>query len=277
MDHVFAMVKDKREQLYFKLISDCALFKKININVAGCIPYNPDHNLDEGSWFKVEQFSQQKFCSKVLTEPFDEKEYDELTVSQFSKISCLVSVQNSDFYFQKLTPSLFVRKKTILFGESFKIEEDEKRIVVNDIPDAIYLAEYDALIFRSLATISGLFTGIDQLYKEATNEEVGNFLVEPFIALANDYNVEKVSKPNRKRISLAMTTRETMSVADKVGMLAYIDDYCSQKLKFDHLNSQFEISTDDELKLLLYGIEQRFYTTPFGHEKRLANSVMALG
>jgi len=277
VDHVFAVVKDKRKQLYFKLISDCTLFKTMNINVADCIPYDPDHNLDEDAWFKVEQFSQQTFCPQILTEPFDEKEYDELTAAQFSKISCLVSVQHGSFYFQKLTPSLFVRKKTLSFGESFKIEDDGKRIVVNDIPDAVYRPEQDVLIFRSLATISGLFPGIDQLYKEATNEEVEDFLVEPFIALANDYNVAKVSKPNRKRISLAMTTLETMSVEDKEGMLVYIDDYCSQKLTFDRLNSTFEISTDEELKLLLYGIEQRFYTTPFGHEKRLANSVMALG
>lgn len=41
-------------------------------------------------------------------------------------------------------------------------------------------------------------------------------------------------------------------------------------------NQKFEISNDDESKQL-YGIEQRFYTTPFGHEKRLANSVTAMG
>ena len=50
-----------------------------------------------------------------------------------------------------------------------------------------------------------------------------------------------------------------------------------QKLRFDKENQKFEISNDDELKLLLYGIEQRFYTTPFGYEKRLANSVTAMG
>ena len=32
----------------------------------------------------------------------------------------------------------------------------------------------------------------------------------------------------------------------------------------------------NELKMLLYGIEQRFYTTPVGGEKRLANSVITL-
>lgn len=114
------------------------------------------------------------------------------------------------------------------------------------------------------------------LYKEATNEEVEDFLSEPFIELSNEYEAEKVSKPNRKRVALAMATLATMSSEDKVNMLTYIDGYCDQRLNFDQENNKFLISTDDELKHLLYGIEQRFYTTPFGHEKRLANSVQAL-
>jgi len=276
MNHVFAIVKDRRRSLFFKLISECALFNVVNVDVSICIPYNPDHNLDEEAWFKVEQFSHQTFCPAALTGEFDTKEYDELTGAQFSKINCLLSVQSGGFYFQKVTPSLFVRKKTLCFGESIKLEEDEHRLVVNDLPDAVYLPGPDTLIFRSLPTISSLFVGIDELYKEATNEEVEGFLVEPFIALANEYNVAKVSKPNRKRISLALDTLAAMSAEDKTSMLAYIDDYCSQKLTFDQFNNKFEISTGEELKLLLYGIEQRFYTTPFGHERRLANSVMAL-
>ena len=68
-----------------------------------------------------------------------------------------------------------------------------------------------------------------------------------------------------------------MSDDDKTKMLDYIDGYCGeQRLTFDRENQKFEISNDDELKILLYGIEQRFYTTPFSHEKRLANSVLAI-
>lgn len=90
--------------------------------------------------------------------------------------------------------------------------------------------------------------------------------------------MDKVSKPNRKRVGLAVATLDKMSVDDKTNMLSYIHDYCGeQKLKFDEKNHKFEISSDDELKLLLYGIEQRFYTTPFSQERRLANSVQALG
>ena len=50
-----------------------------------------------------------------------------------------------------------------------------------------------------------------------------------------------------------------------------------ERLQYDKVASTFEISDDDSLKLLIYGIEQRFYTTQFGQEKRLANSVQALG
>lgn len=68
-----------------------------------------------------------------------------------------------------------------------------------------------------------------------------------------------------------------MSADNKINMLGYINGYCEQKLKFDQANQKFEISNDEDLKLLVYGIEQRFYTTPFGNEKRCANSVTTMG
>lgn len=276
MNHILAKVKGPRKKPFFKLISDHTLFDPISINVAGCVEYNPDHNLDEDAWFKIEQFSQQPFCIDLIQGDFDSKDYDDMMKEQFAKIAYLFSVQGDDFYFQKITPSLFIRRKTVIFGEVAKIEGCENRLVVNSIPDAVYLRSSDTLIFRNLATISSIFTGIDELYKEATKEEVEQFLDESFIEMSNDYNVNRVSKPNRKRIALAMATLAAMSDDDKCNMLYYIHDYCEQKLNFDRENNKFEISTDDDLKFLLYGIEQRFYTTQFGQERRLANSVQTL-
>lgn len=278
MDQILARVKGLRKLPYFKLISEQSLFDAVVIDLNVCIPYNPDHNLDEDSWFKIEAFSQKTFCISLLKKDFDSKDYNDLTKDNFSKITYLFSVQGDDFYFQKITPSLFVKRKTLVFGEAAELEKSQTRLVINALPDAVYFKAADTLIFKSLATISSIFKGIDELYKEATKEEVEQFLDESFIELSNDYNVETVSKPNRKRIGLAMATLEAMSDDDKANMLDYIDGYCGeQKLRFDKENKKFEISNDDELKLLLYGIEQRFYTTPFGHEKRLANSVTAMG
>ncbi|MCH1920627.1 ATP F0F1 synthase synthase [Shewanella sp. A3A] len=278
MDQILAKVKGLRKKPYFKLVSGQTLYDEIMVDLNTCVPYNPDHNLDEDSWFKIADFSQKAFCLELLKQDFDSKDYDDLTREQFAKIAFVFAVQGDNFYFQKITPSLFVKRKTLIFGEVAELEQSQTRLVINPLPDAVYFKAADTLIFRNLATISSIFTGIDELYKEATNAEVEQFLDEEFIELNNDYDVGKVSKPNRKRIALAMATLETMSAADKANMLSYIDGYCGeQRLNFDQNTQKFEISTDEELKLLLYGIEQRFYTTPFGHEKRLANSVTTMG
>lgn len=276
MDHILAHIKTRAKKRTFKLVSEQSLFDTVKVDLNACIPYDPDHNLDEDSWFKIEDFSKQAYCLNLLKKEFDSKDYDDLAKGDFSKIAYLFAVQGDDFYFQKITPSLFVKRKTLVFGETAELEKSQTRLVINALPDAVYFKAADTLIFKNLATISSIFKGIDELYKEATKEEVEQFLDESFIELSNNYSVEKVSKPNRKRIGLAMKTLGGMSVDDKTNMLEYIDGYCEQKLKFDQQNQKFEISTDEDLKLLVYGIEQRFYTTPFGKERRIANSVQAI-
>ncbi|BCO20050.1 hypothetical protein KUC3_29070 [Alteromonas sp. KC3] len=276
MDHILAHIKTRAKKRTFKLVSDQSLFDTVKVDLNACVPYDPDHNLDEDSWFKIEGFSNQAYGLELLKKKFDSKDYHDLTKANFSKIAYLFAVQGDDFYFQKITPSLFVKRKTLVFGETAELEKSQTRLVINVLPDAVYFKAADTLIFKSLATISSIFKGIDELYKEATKEEVEQFLDESFIELSNNYSIEKVSKPNRKRIGLAMKTLEGMSAGDKTNMLEYIDGYCEQRLKFDQQNQKFEISTDEDLKLLVYGIEQRFYTTPFGKEKRLANSVQAI-
>lgn len=276
MDHILAKVRGRGKKKYFKLISDKVLYDIETVDLHACVPYNPDHNLDEDSWFKIERFSQQSFCIDLLKNDFDSKDYDDLKKHQFIEIAYLFSVQGEDFYFQKTTPSLFIKRKTLVFGEVAKVEESENRLVINKTPDAVYYKASDILIFRNLATISSIFKGIDELYKEATFEEVRSFLDESFIELKDTYSVNNVSKTNRKRIALAMATLKSLSSSDKMSMLGYINDYCKDKPTFDHVNQKFSISTDNELKFLLYGIEQRFYTTPLGQEKRLANSVQPL-
>jgi len=277
MDHILEHIKTRAKKRIFKLVSEQSLFDPVTVDLTACVPYNPDHNLDEDSWFKIEGFSNQAFCIDFLKKEFDSKDYHDLAKANFSKIAYLFAVQDDDFYFQKITPSLFVKRKTLVFGETAELEKSQTRLVINALPDAVYFKGSDTLVFRNLATISSIFKGIDELYKEATKEEVEQFLDESFIELSKNYSVEKVSKPNRKRIGLAMKTLEEMSVDDKTNMLEYIDGYCEQKLKFDQQNQKFEISTDEDLKLLVYGIEQRFYTTPFGNEKRCANSVTTMG
>ncbi len=274
MNCVLAKIKRLRVKPYKKLISDNSLFESIDINNIDCILYSADHNLDEDSWFIIEDFSNKDFCLDIIKKsPFDSKDYEDLKKDKFKDISHLISVQNEDFYFQKVTPSTFISQKGIFFlGEVAEIEEDNNKLVIKNTPDAIYFKDCNKLIFKNLATISSIFKGINTLYTEATQAEVDSFLNEPFIKLGEEYITTNVSKPNRKRISFAMDALSSLSPENKTDMFNYINTYCGE-IDFDVDNEEFQINSDHDLKNLIYGIQERFYTTSFGQEKRLANSI----
>src|SRR5690606_17189095 len=226
MECVLSKVKRLRSKPYFKLLSNQKLFDTIVFDIGACVPYTPDHNLDEDSWFKIEHFSEEKYCLPILKKDFDSKEYNDLEKARFPDISYIFGVQGDDYYFQKVTPSLFLKRKLITFGDIASVDDGGNRLVINETPDAVYFKHADTLVFRSLATIASIFPEIDELFREATQEEVNRFLGNNFISLGNGFGADKVSKPNRKRIALAMATLEALPPQDKAGMLAYINDYC---------------------------------------------------
>ena len=53
-------------------------------------------------------------------------------------------------------------------------------------------------------------------------------------------------------------------------MFDYIKDYYPN-LKLN--NGKAQISNEEDLKNILYGLEERFYTTLISKEKRIANSI----
>ena len=162
------------------------------------------------------------------------------------------------------------------FGEEFKYKTDCAEIVIRDLPDAIYDKTTDTLYFRRLESITSIFKGIDMLYREATKEETESFLANDFISLKDGYSSNKVKTANRKRIALAVKTLSELDEQDRKNIFKYIGDYCPELKVSENDENAFEIGSENELKMLLYGIEQRFYTTPVGGEKRLANSVITL-
>ena len=142
------------------------------------------------------------------------------------------------------------------------------------MPDAIYCQDNDTLYFRRLESITSIFKGIDQIYREATDEETAQFLQSNFIQLGETYTAENVKTANRKRIALASKTISNLAPQDRDNIFTYIGEYCPALKTPDN---KFAISGENELKLLLYGIDQRFYTTLVGNEQRIANSVIPFG
>lgn len=113
------------------------------------------------------------------------------------------------------------------------------------------------------------------LYREATHADVETFLTKDFIQLGDGYTADNVKKANRKRLALAMEALDAMSPADRKAVLQYTREYCDE-LTFNAAGSKVTINGEEDLKMLLFGIQERYYTTRLGHERRLANSIVNL-
>ncbi len=275
MNHLITKIRLRgKAPKYKKLLSGVSLFELPN-NLAPHVLYSPDHNLDEDSWFGIEQFSTQTFCLDFLRTTFNSAEYDTLDTIEVDKLDFLCSYQNeNEYYFQNVSKAQLLSKKLLYLGDAFRYEENSKTIVINSIADAIYIKRQDILYFKRLPTISGIFKGIDLLYREATETETTDFLQNEFVRLDEDFSAAKVGKANRQRIAMALDTLNRFEEEEKDAVLGYIRGYCPD---LEYQNNAFKIKSDDELKKLLYGIEQRYYTTPVGNERRCANSIIRLG
>lgn len=274
MDHVIGKIRKRgSDSKYRKILSNQGLYEMPE-TLCMAVPYAPDHNLDEEAWFGLENFSERMYCIDILKEAFNSTQYSNLEVDEVTKLDFIWAYQEGNYYFQKINKSQFISKKRIAVGDHFKVVESSNDITINDIPDAIYIKSQDTLYFKKLSAISSIFKGIDSLYREATQEETKAFLEKEFITLSQDYDVDKVKQSNRKRIALAIDTLQKLGKEEKGIVFETIKDYCPELVNED---GKFSISNENDLKLLLYGIDQRFYTTPDGKEKRIANSVIKLG
>jgi len=274
MNHLIAKIRLRgNAPRYKKLLSDESLFELPN-NLVPHVRYSPDHNLDEDSWFGIERFSEQTFCLDFLRIPFNSVEYDTLNTKDIDRLDFLCSYQNeNEYYFQNVSKNQLISKKLLYLGEAFRYEQNSKTIVINHNADAIYIRDRDVLYFKRLPAISGIFKGIDSLYREATETETTDFLQREFVQLDEGFSSAKVGKLNRHRIAMALDTLNRFEEQEKNTVLDYIRDYCPG---LDYQDNAFKIRSDEDLKQLLYGIEQRYYTTPVGNERRCANSIIRL-
>jgi len=274
MDQIYARIKRLRTAPYRRVVSGEKLFEVEVAEANSCIEYDPSTLLDDDEWYKISGFTGRAFCLPMLLTGLTSVDVDELSKDQFDNITYLVSVQDEHYFFQRVRPNAIMRRKTIVFGDAAVLEKPSNRIVINPQPDAIFIPDSDVLLFRDLAAIAPIFPGVDELFREATDSQVQEFLDYDF--LTTELQAVDISKPNRKRIALALDTLSSMSGPDRDYVFTYIHEYSVDRLPFDSKTGVFTVSTDDELKTLVYGIEQRFYTTQVGSEKRLANSIVRI-
>jgi hypothetical protein len=275
MNHTIAKIRQKKSGTKYRKILSGETLYNLPTDLEGFIAYNPNHNLDEDSWFGIEKFSDQEYCLDLLKQNFISAEYNtKLKHEEVKNIDFIFTYQDDNiYYFQNVTKSQLQDRRYISIGDNYKFQPYSRDISINERPDAIYIKDIDTLHFKKLSSITRIFEGISCLFREATQKETETFLESEFVKLENDFSVDDVKQANRKRITLAIEKLNGYDSHQKKAVFKCIKDYYPTLID---KTGAFMVSTDDDLKLLLYGIDQRFYTTPDGREQRIANSVITI-
>jgi len=272
MNILIAKLKGRNQEFVKVMSTDTDVWELPNITNSK--DYTPDYKLEDNEWYQLDNFIAQKFQNGIIERPFDSTQYNQIAKEKYSKLSYICSKQDNNFLFQRMTSSQFLSKKWFQISESPVLESEKPIIILNLNPDAYYDKDVDILYFRDISKIKPIFKGIEKLYREATNTEVEEFLNKDFISLDDNYSISSVGTMNRKRIALALKTYNDFSANEKRQIIDYTKEYCSD---VTIENDTFKITSEEHLKLVCFGIEQRYYTTQIGHEKRLANSVLKIG
>lgn len=274
MNHLLAK-KTGRNGEYVKMISDEDIFD-LPDDLDNPHEYDTDYKLEDDEWFGIADFSETDFCIDILTDDFNSAEYNQIALGDYNRLKYLCSYQDDRYYyFQKLSNSQTIRRKWFTISNQPEIQTNNPIIILKEFPDAIYDKDDDILYFKKLTSITTIFSGIGNLYREATQEDTEQFLENEFINLTDEYDASKVKKANRKRIAMAMDTFNAFTQQQRNSIYDYIKEYCND-LEFSDADRNFNIGSEENLKQLMYGIEQRYYTTTIGNEKRLANSITAI-
>lgn len=287
MDYLLAKIKGRNGGLSM-VLSDETVFDCVP-DFSNARAYDDDYKLQDGEWFVVDEFSTKSYCLDVLKSNFDATAYSNLSKHLYRKIAYVISVQEDEegnviYIFQNVTSSLLLSKqKFISFGpidlgiagvtntDQASLVNNENILVLKNLPDCYYIKTENKLYFRNLSSITSIFNGINELYNEATDEEVQTLFDMEMINIGADFGIDKVRIPNRRKIKEALMKYESFSEEKKQLLPSYVGKYCPTL--FDEDTQMFNINSEKELTELLNGMNQRYYTTEIDGEKRIANSV----
>ncbi len=272
MDYLIAKLKKEKENPYEKLWSGDTEIYEMPGDLGGAIQYEADRKLDDDEWFKIENFTNQEYCIDIIKSEFRTPLYPEINKARTSEIEFIFDYSNGVYYFQRILKRNLLVQKRLTLGDNISLDNGERSIVINDLPDALFVVESNILYFKKLENITAIFNGIEIMYKEATKEETEDFVKNSFIELGQNYSVDKIKTMNRKRIAMAIETLKTFDNNQRKEVLEYTHKYYPH-LEYEVDKEIFTINNENEMKYLLWGIEQRYYTTPITKEKRVANSV----
>ena len=267
------MAKLKEDEHWYKLKDNVENVDYESISLSDSIAYDPN-NTDREQWFRIDDFEHKEGFLSILNADFDVAELDSLTNDQFvgKTIDFIAYYKDHKYYIQKFTKGNYMRKKWFSWnGDAVEYNEKDDMVFINPIPNCIYDNESKCIYFKDISKAYSVFGGLKLDYKEATDNETIRML-QLDIVHAEEFTFQDVGVSNRKRITSILDKYEKYEPAKKNTLKQYIRERVGNNLEYDDATGQFIVRNDNHLKLLLYGIQQRFYQPPLEEEVHVATA-----
>ena len=247
------------------------------IDLTEAVEYDPN-NTDAEQWFYVPDFNNKDGFLQLLDSDFDVAELESLSNEQFASrsIDFIAYYHEHRYYIQKFTKGNFLKKKWFAWdGDAVRYFEEDGLIYVNPMPNCVYDNQNHRIYFMDIAKAYTLFGNLKLDYKEATDAETTQMLQSDIIQTVN-FNASGVGVSNRKRITSILTKYNQYEQDKKRTLKNYIKDTVGENLPYDEATGKFAVINDSQLRLLLYGIQQRFYQPPLDEEVQVATATTGL-
>ncbi len=233
------------------------------------VDYSPDVVISNDQCYQIKDFNKKDYCPDFLKNALSTNGYAKWERKQQS-IEYILYTNGENFYFQKFIKSQLLKKYWLLIsGEP--ILRSDNIITINPYATAYYSSESNTLLFKKLEDLKKIFLGIEELYREATQEEVATFFNNDLFN-TESYEKNNLGTLNRKRIALVKDRLNEIS--NKKYFCRKLSQYCPN-IEIRNEDT-IVIKTESDLKNALYALDEKFYTTEISNEKRLANSVIKL-
>lgn len=149
---------------------------------------NPQYALEDEEWFYIELVDTDK--KEEMLGGYIDASKSMASINQirgdcYSEVDCIFGVDGYNILFTKITPSFVIKNKFIIeIGPIKKLDLKQAQIRsqaagIEFNPskiDAFYKGDENKLYFRSFRTVNSLFSGINEYYRDASEQEVRKFL-----------------------------------------------------------------------------------------------------
>lgn len=273
MGAYIAKLKNDNEH-WFKIADGVQNADYMEIDLNDALPFDPDNTMSD-QWFKLENFNENESFLPMLAHQLDCAGLESVNRERYGNIEMIAFFEDNRFYIQKVSKGSFLKKKWFApFGDLVEYNETEKILYINPLPNCIYDQGSHNLYFMSITKAYAVFEGLRGDYREATAAEISGFLNSDIVE-AIDFDQSKVGLSNRKRITSILNIYNGYSADEKRTLKEYIHDNVGDALAYTD-EGKFEIETDTQLRLLLLGIQQRFYVPPLQEEVQVATNTTKL-